>query len=397
VKDQAISPPSGDESASGGARVLGKIDALDGFRGVAVLLIVVHHLPVAVPWLFHRVTKGGGFGVDAFFVLSGFLITAILLRDQAKGGRVRFGAFYRRRALRLLPALLAFVVVFSYYAWVTSLPGAHEPSSVLSILFYYSNTWLRHLPLSPGLGNMWSLAVEEQFYLVWPVCLALFFGLRRRLTPTVVVLVGAIAIVAIRRAVMWNHGTSWIVLYTRLGTRADALLVGCLLAQLWVRGKLPKRGVQLAGWLALGYFLYIVRVGADGDFLYRGGYTLIAVAVGVILLAVLQTDWLVNRVLRARPLRAVGRVSYGLYIWHLAVFNGVLRYGRSWPPVVQTFVALSLAAVVTYGSWVLVERPFLRWKDRLEVERRDHDRPPPSRTKSTRNSSFRHVAIPMPD
>ncbi len=161
MKDQAISTPSGDASTSGGVRVLGKIDALDGFRGVAVLLIVAHHLPVAVPWLFHRVTKGGGFGVDAFFVLSGFLITAILLRDQAKSGRVRFGAFYRRRALRLLPALLVFVVVFLCYAWVTNLPGAHEPSSVLSILFYYSNTRLRHLPLSPGLGNMWSLAVEE--------------------------------------------------------------------------------------------------------------------------------------------------------------------------------------------------------------------------------------------
>jgi peptidoglycan/LPS O-acetylase OafA/YrhL len=404
VNDQTSSIPSIGDPQSGGVRMLGKIDALDGFRGCAVLLIVVHHLPVAVPWLFHRVTKGGGFGVDAFFVLSGFLITAILLRDQARGGRVRFGAFYRRRAMRLLPALVLFLAVYMCYEWVTSMPGAHEPSTALSILFYYSNTWLHRVPTSPGLGNMWSLAVEEQFYLVWPLCLSLFFGLRRRLAPTVVILVGTIGVVAIRRAIMWNHGVSWLWLYTRLFTRADALLVGCLLALLWVHGKLPKRGVQLAGWLALSYFLYLVRHGAGDPFMYRGGYTLLALAVGTMLLAILQTDWLVNRVLRAAPLRAVGRVSYGLYIWHLAVFNAVLRYGRNWPPITQATVALSVAALVTYGSWVLVERPFLRWKDRLEVAGRDRGKPPSGappnarpKVKSSRSSSFRHVAIPVPD
>ncbi len=390
-----------DTSRSAGVRILGKIDALDGFRGCAVLLVVVHHLPVAVPSLFHRITKGGGFGVDAFFVLSGFLITAILLRDQASGGRVRFGAFYRRRALRLLPALVLFLAVYMYYEWVTSMPGAHEPSSALSVIFYYSNTWLHRVPMSTGLGNMWSLAVEEQFYLVWPLCLALFFGLRRRLAPTVAILVATIAVVAIRRAIMWNHGVSWLWLYTRLGTRADALLVGCLLAQLWVRGKLPKRGVQLAGWIALAYYLYLVRVGAGDPFLYRGGYTLIAILVGTILLAILQTDWLVSRVLRAAPLRAVGRVSYGLYIWHLAVFNAVGRYGRRWPPITQATVALSLAALATCGSWFLVERPFLRWKDRLETTKRDHDKQSPQKPSpqkpSSRNPSFRHVAVPVPD
>ncbi|MDQ1461870.1 MAG: hypothetical protein QOI08_3354, partial [Actinomycetota bacterium] len=401
MTDHATVVPPADLSPAGGPRVLGKIDALDGFRGVAVLLIIVHHLPVAVPSLFHRLSKGGGFGVDAFFVLSGFLITAILLRDQTRGGRVRFGAFYRRRALRLLPALLVFIVIYVIYEWATHMPDSHEPSSALSIVFYYSNTWLHRAPMSIGLGQMWSLAVEEQFYLLWPVCLALFFGLRRRSTPTVMLLVGVIAAVAIRRAYLWNHGTSWLYLYTRLFTRADALLIGCLLAQLWVRGKLPKRGVQLAGWIALAYFAYIVRVGAGDAFLYRGGFTLIAVAVGLILVAVLQTDWLVNRFLRLPPLRAVGRVSYALYIWHLAIFNGVLRYGRWWDPWVQTIVALGLSAIATYASWVLVERPFLRWKDRLEVADRERQRDrekPDKRTKaSSREKTFRHVALPAPD
>jgi peptidoglycan/LPS O-acetylase OafA/YrhL len=393
VNDQEIAIPPLEEPRSDGVRILRKVDALDGFRGIAVVLVLLVHIPVAVPWLFNRVIEGGGFGVDAFFVLSGFLITAILLRDQAHGGAVRLGAFYRRRAMRLLPALLTFIVIFLYYAWITSLPGDNA-SSVLSIIFYYSNTWLHRGAMWPGLGHMWSLALEEQFYLLWPLCLTLFFGLRRRLTPTVVLLVAAIAIIAIRRGVLYNHGVSWLWLYTRLATRADAMLVGCLLAQLWVRGKVPRRGVQLAGWLALAYFLYIVWAGAGGDFLYRGGYTLIAVAIGIVLLAVLETDWLFNRVLRVRPLRAVGRVSYGLYIWHLPIFTVVARYDRTWNPFVQTIVALGFTALATYGSWALVERPFLRWKDRLEV-RPDHDTPSTTR-KPSRNPSFRHVTIRAP-
>jgi peptidoglycan/LPS O-acetylase OafA/YrhL len=381
-------------------RVLHKIDALDGFRGLAVLLIIVHHLPVAVPTTFHRFTKGGGFGVDAFFVLSGFLITAILLREQTGGASVRFGAFYRRRALRLLPALVVFLAIYVFYETVTNLPNHHEPASALSILFYYSNTWLHRTPMSVGLGQMWSLAVEEQFYLLWPACLVLFFGLRRKFTPTVILMIGVIAAVVIRRAYLWDHGTRLIPLYTRLFTRADALLVGCLLAQFWVRGKLPKRGIQIAGWTGLAYFAYVVRRGVSDSFLYKGGFTLIAVSVGLILVAVLQTNWLVNPLLRLLPLRAVGRVSYGLYIWHLAVFNAVIRYGRWWNPWVQTIVALGVSAIVTYGSWMLVERPFLRWKDKLDRadrEQRDRQKPANAPRSSSRDRSFRHVALPAPD
>lgn len=369
MADQPVPVATVPDSTASSVRLLNKVDALDGFRGVAVLLVVMHHLKYPVPWLLDHESNGGGFGVDAFFVLSGFLITAILLRDQATGGRVRFAAFYRRRAMRLLPALVVFLVVWVFYEWATSAPQAHEPASALSILFYYSNTWLHSTPMSGGLGHLWSLAVEEQFYLVWPLLLGLFFGLRRRLTPTVIILVAAIAFIAIRRREMWIHGTNWIFLYTRLATRADALLVGCLIAVLWVRNKLPKHGLQVAGWIGLAYYLYIVRVGAGNNFMYRGGLTIIAIAIGCILVAVLETNWIVNRALRIRPLRAVGRVSYGLYIWHLPIFFVVARYekGRNWPPLMQAAICLGLTAIATCGSWFLVERPFLRWKDRLDA------------------------------
>ncbi len=143
-----------------------------------------------------------------------------------------------------------------------------------------------------------------------------------------------------------------------------------------------------------------MRRGAGDPFLYRGGFTLIALTVGVILIAVLETDWVVNRFLRLRPLRAVGRVSYGLYIWHLAIFNAVTRYGRFWNPWWQTIVALGLTAVATCASWFLVERPFLRWKDRLEHayrERQEREKPAERPGSAHRDGSFRHVAVPNPD
>ena len=378
------------------ARDLGKVDAFDGLRGAAVLLVVLHHLPLAVPWLNHRVVRGGEFGVDAFFVLSGFLITALMLRDQTNRGRVRIGAFYRRRAMRLIPALVIFLATYWLYASVTHLPALHLharplPSEVLNDIL---RPWQR-LPVSTGISHLWSLAVEEQFYLVWPLCVTLFLGIRRHTTTAVLMLVALIVAVVVHRAVLWYHGVPWFVLYTRLDTRADALLVGCLLAHLWARDKVPKRGLQVSAWLALGFYLYIVRVGASNGFLYWGGYTLIAIAVGVILAAVLESAWPVTRLFRFPPLRAVGRVSYGLYIWHLAVFAAVGRYGKAWSPLTQMYVALAVAALATYASWMLIERPFLRWKNRLEDAHGSAETLPTRRSRD--RGALRHVVAPAPD
>ena len=378
-------------------RVLSKIDALDGLRGVAVILVLLNHLPLAVPSLIDRLVRGGEFGVDAFFVLSGFLITALMLRDQAIRGGVRIGAFYRRRAMRILPALIVFLAAYELYAVTTHLPTlhAHSHASTLSRalndIFY---PW-RLLASSTGTSHLWSLAVEEQFYLVWPLCVTLFLGIRRRTTTATFVLVAAIVAIAVHRAILWYHGVFWAVLYTRLDTRADALLVGCLLAHLWVRDKLPKRGLQVPAWLALAVYLYVVGVGASRAFLYWGGFTLVAIAIGVILAAVLESPWPVTRLLRLRALRAVGRVSYGLYIWHLAVFTAVGRYGKTWSPATQLAVALAVAAFATYASRIIIERPVLRWKDRLENPHRSAETPPAPRTSERR--TFRHVAVPVPE
>lgn len=110
-------------------------------------------------------------------------------------------------------------------------------------------------------------------------------------------------------------------------TRADSLLVGALLGQLWVRRKVPTRGLTFAAWPALAFYAFLVANRTSDEFLYRGGWTLVAIAVAIMILAILESNWIVNRVLAFGPLRLVGRVSYGLYIWHLAIFEAIVKYG----------------------------------------------------------------------
>jgi peptidoglycan/LPS O-acetylase OafA/YrhL len=112
------------------------------------------------------------------------------------------------------------------------------------------------------------------------------------------------------------------------------------------------------------FYLFCVVHGVSDGFLYMGGFTAVAIAVAVVILAVLESTWSGARFLRLRLLRTVSRVSYGVYIWHLAIFVAVARYTHHWAPAIRLLFALSLAALACSGSWVLVERPFLRWKDR---------------------------------
>jgi peptidoglycan/LPS O-acetylase OafA/YrhL len=158
---------------------------------------------------------------------------------------VHFGAFYRRRVLRLLPVIVVFVCAHAVFARASHIPFGLERSSVQAVLLYYTN-WRSALglPLAEGFGHLWSLAIEEQFYLVWPFVMTLI-GLRAHRRTALVVLVGLIAAVAIRRYVLWHqgglHGFVVLRLYNGTDTRADALLVGALVAHLWVRGRVPRR------------------------------------------------------------------------------------------------------------------------------------------------------------
>ncbi len=382
-----LPPTQTRQAAEPAPRQLTWTPGLDGLRAVAVLLVMLSHTELAFLFSWMVATRGNGYlqggvlGVDLFFVLSGFLITALLLGGStASGGRPKQAAsFYARRALRLLPALFVFLLVGLAYDLSVHTPRATIIGTYVAALLYYSN-WYRAAgePVSASMGHLWTLSIEEQFYLVWPAILLVALGFRRRLLVVGLVMVAAIVAVMVNRAVLWNGTAQVVELSSRTDTRADALLVGALVAQLWSRRRTPTRGLAPAAWVAAVFLVLCVafaRVSRDAlvrptsGFLYLGGFTLIAIAMGVIILAVVEGAWGASGPLTWRPLRAVGRVSYGLYLWHLLVFVAVVHYLSSWPAVPQILVAWTLSFACTLASWWLIEKPFLRLKSRFEPAR----------------------------
>jgi peptidoglycan/LPS O-acetylase OafA/YrhL len=158
----------------------------------------------------------------------------------------------------------------------------------------------------------------------------------------------------------------------RTDTRADSLLAGALVAHLWTRGiTVPRRYLGPATWLAAGFLTWcFLRVRTD-SFLFSGGFTFVAIAAAIVIFGSVERAWAGTALLESTPLRAVGRVSYGLYLWHFPVFAVVGRYGPTWSPAERVAVAFAVTAALTIASWLLVERHFLRWKDSLEARRRD--------------------------
>ena len=236
---------------------------------------------------------------------------------------------------------------------------------------------------------MWSLSVEEQFYLVWPIALITLLWLTRGRRRYLVPIVGTLIVVVLAyRAWRWEDGMFWLWIYQRTDTRVDSLLAGVLVALMFA-GLEPRRDffernrwVSPAAWVAGAVFLAcLLGARVDGSFLYLGGFTLVAVACAVLVIAVLPgSPWIGARVLRFRPLCVLGIVSYGLYLWHFPVFVATQRYGQSIPPVLRVGLALALTALFTALSWFLVEQPFLRWKDRLEARSRVRVVPAPETT-----------------
>lgn len=302
---------------------------LDGLRAVAVLAVIAYHLN-------SDVLPGGLFGVGLFFVLSGYLITDILLSQRQEQGYVRFADFYMRRARRLLPGM--FAVMATVMVWLLFADPARLASlrgDIVAGTLYISNWWyiFRHVsyfesfgPPSP-FGHFWSLAVEEQFYIVWPLLLVGLIALlkRRRLLILYIATLGVVSAAAM--AILYNPDLDPSRVYYGTDTRAFALLAGAALAVVWPSrslsasiGAAARFALEAVGLAALAYLVYAMLTGSEYDAsLYGGGMALQAVAAALLIGVLAHPASLLSRIFGIAPLRWIGRRSYGLYLWHYPV------------------------------------------------------------------------------
>jgi|tagenome__1003787_1003787.scaffolds.fasta_scaffold20908340_2 peptidoglycan/LPS O-acetylase OafA/YrhL len=333
---------------------------MDGLRALAVLAVMAFHTSPAA--------HGGFAGVDIFFVISGYLITMLLLREWSRTGGVDLRTFYLKRVLRLGPALVVMLVLAVPLAFTTLSSTVHVPGwlAIVAVLLYVAN-WV-NVAVPGGIGPLthtWSLSIEEQFYLIWP--LLLIAVLSRRGRPPARTLAAAIAVVAVARWICWDstHG-QW--LYYATSSHCDGLLIGSLLAVLLARRPehAPVPGwsmpVAWAGLAGIAALIATLRIFHDAAFEY--GLLLVAVCTAMVVqhLATATTGPLV-RALSFRPLAAIGVASYGLYLYHFPVFQAVQHQG--YPHLEQHILEIGITAVIATFSWFVVEKPALRLKDRL--------------------------------
>ncbi len=372
------------------------LPGLDGMRALAVIAVLIYH---ANPeWL-----SGGFLGVEVFFVISGYLITLLLMSEREHLGTVRIGAFWMRRARRLLPAL--FVMLFLLLVYTTFFRAdtlGKLRGDMLGGLLYVSNwyqIWVGQGYSASGdfapLRHLWSLGVEEQFYLVWPIVMLLLLRRNgtRNLALTARWLALAAVIVTVLMAVLyhpgrigdcgvnpeayWTFGERCIskadALYLSTITRSGGLLLGAAFAMVWrpvaiMRGPLRNAArlldmVAVVGLLLLALLSwrlhFVTPAGAD-PWLFRGGFLLTSFATLMVIAAVTHRRTLVGRLLGMRPLLWVGTRSYGLYLYSWPIYQVIREVAGNALTLPQFIAAMFATVVITELSYTLIETPIRR-------------------------------------
>jgi len=339
---------------------LGQRRSLDGVRGLAILFVLLSHIQ-SLPF-------GGGFiGVDLFFVLSGFLITTLLLEERQETGTVSLKAFYVRRALRLLPALVAMLAAMVVLSSAFDAPAeaAKTRTSAVMALLYSSNWFLaaKAFP-SPGLSATWSLSVEEQFYLVWALLLITLMKLKVPPRGMIAVVAGGVLLSAGLRALLWKATGSFDRVFFGSDAHADGLLAGSLAGLLLSQGWAPpSRILRPAGQVTLGaLFLFLYWGWMADDYVLAWGLFVLNLGMTALVVALVRDPGpLLLGFFEFGPLVWLGRVSYGVYLWHMVVFGysgriPLLERAGSWP------LTVGLAIAVAALSFIVLEHPLLRLK-----------------------------------
>ncbi|GGH91311.1 acyltransferase family protein [Arthrobacter liuii] len=355
--------------------IAGRKHALDGLRTIAV----------AGVFFFHTATEsmpGGSIGVDVFFTLSGFVITLLIMKERIATGRLHLGIFYAKRLARLWPGLLALCAVIVAVGLFFPASGwGGQAGFVLPAAAYVMN--LAHFGMfgdsiaGETLGPTWTLAVEEQFYLVWPLLLLVMLRFWKVRTAAFATVALAAAFV-LNRFLLVTAGEPLDRIYNGPDTRADELLIGCALALLFTAVRQGSRlhnalvsvarwGAPLAG-IALAVALFLLKEpdtpGAWFNTFWTAGPTALALLAAVLIGSlVLQPAGFLSRILSHPWLARPGRdLSYGMYLWHLPVYLLLMPLVPALP--LRIALAAALTVVLAYASFRFVERPLRQWANR---------------------------------
>ncbi len=350
------------------------IAGLDGLRALSVIAVVWHHAHPGLPaW---PMSYNGFLGVDVFFALSGFLITTLLLEERAATGGIALGRFYMRRSLRIFPLYYALLALLAIYFLAT--PGSAQSASFMQALplhLAYLSNWV---PVDGFMAISWSLATEEQFYLLWPPLLVLLG--RHALWPLLVFL-------GVNLAVGFGHGLGTL---QALGLSYQALpilqatftpiLLGVLLAYALRVSALRDALSRAPVWAlpaAVLMLLWLANIGGDVRGWQRLAFSLCTIA--VLALVALQPGSIVVRALQWRPLAYIGAVSYGVYLLHKIALHVVRvlagRMGGELEPLLLFAAGLALSVALAALSFHFFEQPILRLKSRFQPRARAPQRP----------------------
>jgi peptidoglycan/LPS O-acetylase OafA/YrhL len=368
--------PSWSTTSERGTFSLGKRPPLTGIRALALIPVVVYHSNYS--WF-----PGSWISLQVFFVLSGFLITSLLAAEARRHDRISLKRFYSRRIVRLYPPMLLTVILLAVYSSFVHVTNASSRlwGDALAALFYYYN-WREafgHGAFLGYFGVCWSLAIEEQFYIIWAVLMVVAVAVHHRRLAYSIAVFGVIYGV-IARMLFVESSTFGPTVYERIyngfDTRADALFLGCLLGLLandgWLSNWAPwaRRTLSVAG--TFGFLCLAWATTQSFSLFATATYVyFLATAASVALIAhfvVSPASWL-SRFAGLKPIVFVGNISYTIYLIHLPVYFAIMKYGPkvhigSFHWVLRWILCLILIGTIATLSWFTIEKPLQRWRDR---------------------------------
>lgn len=349
------------------------IPSIDGLRAFAVLAVILYHLNVPI-------AQGGLLGVTVFFVISGYLITGLLTAEWEDSGRIQLLQFWLRRIRRLFPAIVTVIVVMAaLFTLLSPVLLTKMRPDILPGLFWFTNWWyiLRDISYFDAIGapspltHFWSLAIEEQFYLVWPILLlgAFKLGVHKRGLRRAILVLAAISAVAM--AMLYNPAGDPSRVYYGTDTRAFSLLIGAWLSFVWPGVKLTEestrnvsgsavRILDLAGAVSFAAIVVMcVFISGFSGFMYRGGLLLCSVLTAVVIAALVHPRSLLARVASFKPFVWVGLRSYGMYLWHFPIILllSELLHVRGVYPWWFDLLVIAIVFVVSAASYTFIENP----------------------------------------